>query len=209
MRLRSPWRTPRATLVPRACRGGSGPGVCAVPWESGRSRGGRGDGRRAGPLVPRPRCVFDPHQAALMTQNLRKRGVKLSEYVFSQQSISRLALNLHGLLRDHRIGLPDDPDLLDELAAVELREVSPGVYRVDHSRNAHDDRAIAVGLAALELVSRRVRRRSRSRVQAATRGLQNGGWRSQADRVVGRPPSGPSGEEVAASERDESDTVRV
>lgn len=104
------------------------------------------------------RVVFDPHQAALMTQNLRRRGVKLSEYVFSQQSISRLALNLYQLLRDHRIGLPDDAELLDELASVELRETSPGVYRVDHSRNAHDDRAIAVGLAALELVSRRSRR---------------------------------------------------
>ncbi len=37
-----------------------------------------------------------------------------------------------------------------------LRESTPGVYRLDHDANQHDDRAIALGLAADELLRRPV-----------------------------------------------------
>jgi hypothetical protein len=50
--------------------------------------------------------------------------------------------------------LPDDPELLDELANVRLRESSPGVLRMDHDAGRHDDRAIALALASHRLVSR-------------------------------------------------------
>lgn len=97
------------------------------------------------------RVMFDPHQAALMMQNLKRRGVRVEEYVFTQTSISRVAINMFRLLRDRRLGLPNDEALLDELAHVRLRETSPGVFRIDHDSDRHDDRAIAVGLAALQL----------------------------------------------------------
>jgi hypothetical protein len=96
-------------------------------------------------------AIFDPFQAVLMAQNLRRRGVQVTEWTFSQQSIARLAVNLYRLLRDRRLFLPDDDDLLSELAAVRLRETSPGVYRLDHDADKHDDRAVALGLVALEL----------------------------------------------------------
>jgi hypothetical protein len=57
--------------------------------------------------------------------------------------------------------LPDDPELRDELANVRLRETSPGVYRIDHDQGRHDDRAIALGLAAFYLM----RGRGRTRVK--------------------------------------------
>src|SRR5215211_7818774 len=56
------------------------------------------------------------------------------------------------LLRDRRLWLFDDSQLLDELGNVRLKETSPGVLRMDHDPDKHDDRAIALSLAALALV---------------------------------------------------------
>jgi hypothetical protein len=63
-------------------------------------------------------------------------------------------MTLHLLLREHRLELPDDPGLLEELATVRLRESTPGVYRLDHDADGYDDRAVALGLAALALTER-------------------------------------------------------
>ena len=41
-------------------------------------------------------------------------------------SVGRLAMTLHLLLREHRLALPDDAELLDELATVRLRESPTG-----------------------------------------------------------------------------------
>jgi hypothetical protein len=92
--------------------------------------------------------VLDPWQGLLLARNLRGSGVRVDEFPFTAQSVGRIALTLYGLLRDHRLGLPDDPELLDELAHVRLRETSPGVFRLDHDADRHDDRAIALALAA-------------------------------------------------------------
>jgi len=97
---------------------------------------------------------LDPWQAVGLAQRLRARGVSVTEWTFSPVSVGRLAMTLHLLLREHRLALPDDPGLLDELAAVRLRETRPGVYRLDHDAGQHDDRAVALGLAALALTER-------------------------------------------------------
>ena len=102
----------------------------------------------------RPPLVVDPWQSAQLTQRLRGRGLKVLDYQFSAQSVSRLALRLHGAIRDHALALPDDPELLDELRNVRLRETSPGVYRLDHDADKHDDRAIALALAVNHLMER-------------------------------------------------------
>lgn len=96
--------------------------------------------------------VLDPWQGLLLARNLRERGWDVREFNFTQQSIGRLALNLYGLLRDGRLELPPDEALLDELANVRLRETAPGVFRMDHDADRHDDRAVALGLAALTLL---------------------------------------------------------
>jgi phage terminase large subunit-like protein len=100
----------------------------------------------------KPRMVADRWQAAQLIQRLRRRGVKVEEYAFTQQSVSRLALTLHALIRDHALELPPDEELIDELGNVRLREVSPGTFRLDHDAGRHDDRAIALSLAASFLV---------------------------------------------------------
>jgi hypothetical protein len=80
--------------------------------------------------------------------------VPVEEFIFSAQSVGRLAATLMLLIRNHALALPDDPELIDELANLRLRETSPGVLRIDHNPDKHDDRAIALALAANKLVER-------------------------------------------------------
>jgi len=91
---------------------------------------------------------LEPWQALGLAQRLRARGVIVEEWTFSPVSVGRLAMTLHLLLREHRLALPDDPELLHELANVRLRETTPGVFRLDHDAGQHDDRAVSLGLAA-------------------------------------------------------------
>ena len=97
-------------------------------------------------------AVYDPWQALGLGQRLQGRGVPAVEYPFNPASVARLGLTLHGLIRDGDLALPEDPELLDELANVRLRETSPGVYRMDHDVGRHDDRATALALAAQRLL---------------------------------------------------------
>ena len=87
----------------------------------------------------RARVVCDPWQAIAMVQRLRSRGLQVEEFNFSQQSTGRLAVALHTTIRDHRLAIPDDPELIDELVNVRLKETSPNVYRLDHDPDRHDD----------------------------------------------------------------------
>jgi hypothetical protein len=80
------------------------------------------------------------------------------------------------LLRDRRLWLFDDSQLLDELGRVRLRETSPGVLRMDHDPDKHDDRD-----------------RSRSRRARACRESGHGGTPAASTQTWPRycaPPSG-------------------
>ena len=102
----------------------------------------------------RARIRFDPWQAAGMVQRLKGRGIPVEEFSFTAASVGKLASTLLTLIREHALALPDDPELLDELRNVRLRESAPGVYRLDHDRGRHDDRAVALALAATWLTER-------------------------------------------------------
>ena len=102
------------------------------------------------------KVVCDPWQTIGMAQRLRSRGVQVAEFQFTAQSVGRLASTLYGALRDTRLGLPDNEELLDELLHVRLRETAPGVWRLDHDSGRHDDRAIALALATYHLLERPV-----------------------------------------------------
>jgi phage terminase large subunit-like protein len=102
----------------------------------------------------RAQIVVDPWQSAQLTERLRRRNVRVREFPFTAQSVGRIASTLYLLLRERNLRLPDDPELLDELANVRLRETSPGVLRMDHDSGRHDDRAIALALAAHRLVEK-------------------------------------------------------
>jgi hypothetical protein len=71
--------------------------------------------------------VFDPAMGYQMMQRLRRLGVICKEHAFTAASNSRRTLLLLQLVREHRMRLPDDPELVDELLNLRVREVSPGV----------------------------------------------------------------------------------
>jgi phage terminase large subunit-like protein len=101
----------------------------------------------------RPATVrLDNWQAVGMMQRLQARGIKCEEFTFSASSVGRIAAALHRQLRDRMLALPDDPDLLDELRHVRLRETAPGVVRLDHDSDGHDDRAVALALCVHKLL---------------------------------------------------------
>jgi hypothetical protein len=100
----------------------------------------------------RATVVVDPYQAVLVSQEARAAGVRVTEFAFTAQSVGRLALALHQAIRNHRIALPDDEVLLDELVSVRLRKNSLGIYRLDHDSGAHDDQAIVLALGAHHLL---------------------------------------------------------
>jgi hypothetical protein len=56
---------------------------------------------------------IDPWQAVGLAQRLRDHGLTVEEWNFTSQSVGWLGQNLHLLLRDHRLALPDDKDLLE------------------------------------------------------------------------------------------------
>jgi phage terminase large subunit-like protein len=100
------------------------------------------------------RVVADPHQAFLLTQQLRKEGVPVDHFQFTQGSINRLVVRLLVAIRNHALALPNDPDLLRELARVRVKESSPNLLRLDHDRREHDDLVIALALALDKLHER-------------------------------------------------------
>ncbi len=99
------------------------------------------------------RVIIDPWQGVGMMQRLQRRGCSVTEFVFSAQSVGRLAMALHTAIRDHHLAIPADEELIAELANVRLRETSPNVYRLDHASGEHDDRAVALALGLLHLTT--------------------------------------------------------
>ena len=96
--------------------------------------------------------VCDPYQAKLIAEELRRAGTDVHEFAFTATSVGRLALSLHQAIRQHRLELPADEDLTEELTAVRLRKNSLGVYRLDHDAGQHDDQAIALALGVTWLL---------------------------------------------------------
>ena len=138
--------------------------------------------------------VFDPYQAAHLTQRLARMGVRCVEYPFSSTSIGRLAVTLFGLLRDHLLDLPDDEALLDELTHARLIERTPGQPRMDHASGRHDDRVISLALAAHRIVERSARGRGGLRFGGSERYTPGG----RDDRHWSRQPATPGLEGMAA-----------
>lgn len=98
--------------------------------------------------------VFDPAQAWQMMQRLRRAGLRIVEHTFSASANSKRALALLELVRGRRLAIPDDRDLIEELASLRLVERGPGLYRYDHVAGKHDDAATALSLCAVTLLAR-------------------------------------------------------
>jgi phage terminase large subunit-like protein len=94
--------------------------------------------------------VLDPHEGIGMAQRLRTAGFRVTKFNFSATSVGQLAATVIHLLRHGLLSLPNDPELVREIERVRLVEHTPGVIRMDHDRGDHDDRTIALALAATE-----------------------------------------------------------
>jgi hypothetical protein len=102
----------------------------------------------------RSKLLYDPSQAYLMVEQLRRAGVSCEEFIFGTQSVGKLATAIMQALRGRLLTLPDDPELRKEILSVRLRETSPNVLKIDTRTNReHDDRVIAVAMAVYELTA--------------------------------------------------------
>jgi phage terminase large subunit-like protein len=101
--------------------------------------------RSAAIRFPLRRIVMDPWQAQSTVQ--RFAGV-IEEFTFTAQRVARLSSNLFHLIQTAALRLYPDEDLEQELVELQAEQTSYG-WRIDHARNKHDDRAMAIGMAAL------------------------------------------------------------
>ena len=93
----------------------------------------------------------DPFQAAAMVQRIANRGVSIETTNFTPQSNDRMAVALHTTIRSHRLAIPPDQELIDELVNMRLVEKSPNQFKLDHDPDKHNDRGTAIALCVLAL----------------------------------------------------------
>jgi hypothetical protein len=104
------------------------------------------------PLWNRAPVYADPTQFRGSIQNLNLRGVRAKEWNFTSTSVGEVATALVQTFRNRQIHVPNLPVLKDELLKVRLRESSPGVTRLDHDRQGHDDQAVTIGMGCRILI---------------------------------------------------------
>lgn len=100
------------------------------------------------------RLRFDRMQAEMLTSNLARQGVRVAEYVFSASGADKLARALYGALRDRSLELPDDDEVRAEGATVRMVETGPSTVRMSNPAGTHDDVLTAVGMVAVDLLTR-------------------------------------------------------
>jgi phage terminase large subunit-like protein len=111
--------------------------------------------------------VFDPNQAIGLTQQLREAGIVTRQFNHHRVSNDQLVTNLQLLLRNGRLEIPTDPDLLDELSLLRLKDAGAGRMKIGHDRGDHDDRGVAIALAMNRILERAAKPGPRLRVLEA------------------------------------------
>ena len=76
-------------------------------------------------LYSSAKVVCDPWQTIWISQRLRSRGVQVTVFQFTAQSVCRLAIVLYGALRDTRLSLSDNVELLYYLLLFRFLETAP------------------------------------------------------------------------------------
>lgn len=102
------------------------------------------------------KVVMESYQAAPIQQGLLRRGIEAELLQPTAASNSRQVVLLMSLLHDRAISLPDDADLIAELANTPIVESQPNVYKLGDQRVAglgHHDRTSALGIAVHELMA--------------------------------------------------------
>jgi len=141
----------------------------------------------------------DPDQFVGSLQNLNRRRVKAHEFTFSATSVGQVATALVQAFRNRQVEIPDNAALKEELLRVRLRETAPGVTRLDHDKNGHDDQAVTIGMAChlllagtaspsaafVEMMKRKIAERETN--PSATQDRQTARFNKQLAAARGRP----------------------
>lgn len=93
--------------------------------------------------------VYDPHQAALLVQELSKAGVWCVEVPFSAANLSLMAQTLLQAFRERRLELFDDARLLADLGKLSIEERGGFGYKLTAAADretGHADRAFALAI---------------------------------------------------------------
>jgi len=98
------------------------------------------------------RVVVDPWQLKGTIERLRAK-VQIEEFTFTSSSLQKLSSNLYYLLHNGLLKMFYNKPLEEELLTVNAKEASYG-WRLDHKSGGYSDRAIALGMMALDIVSR-------------------------------------------------------
>jgi len=92
--------------------------------------------------------VLDPWQARSTFERFSGRHpTRVESFIFTTGRIDQMTRNLYALAHSGALVLYPDPELERELLDVQLVERAHGL-RIDSRRRGHDDRAIALGMAA-------------------------------------------------------------
>ena len=96
----------------------------------------------------------DQYCAPIISQELQKSGIGYEQFTFDWNTRPRIFGNLKHLLNQRKIELPDDVELLRQLRSLDEKKTNRGQVDVRPSGKGRDDLAVAVALAAYQLVQR-------------------------------------------------------
>ena len=101
-------------------------------------------------VARRFRCptFFDPWQAELLAEQLRRRGLKMLDRAFSGSNLNAMAVAVLEVFRERRLSLYPDAALMRDLGKLRIVERSFG-YKLEAARDeyGHCDRAMAFAIA--------------------------------------------------------------
>lgn len=141
----------------------------------------------------------DPYQSLGLLERLRRHGIQTEVFTFSPSSKTRVAAMDLSLVREDRLSLPPDPDLLADVRAAQVKERPDGSFFVEvpRSNRGHGDTLTAVELAAWHLLQ------GQPRLARLGGGFWGGASPSgdQADRFLTVDPGGERAYVQAALDR--------
>ena len=95
----------------------------------------------------------DAYQAVAMAQRIRNHGFAFELVQLSVPTNNKMAVAMLTTIRSHRLAIPDDPELISELANMRIVETSPNLFKLEHDPDKHNDRGTAIGLALMALAT--------------------------------------------------------
>jgi hypothetical protein len=99
------------------------------------------------------KVICDQYSFPFLAELMRVRGVALAEQPFSARSKPEVFFSLKTALAGGQLQLPDHPEMLRELRALESVRTSSGNYKIGAPKGMHDDFVTTLALLALKLAS--------------------------------------------------------